>query len=77
MHTHFQTLWDKIVNAEIRMLHNIWDTYKKSTQNYFQKTYKTTRNVFMYREDSTADWMSKKKGKNKIAWTNVVQDRNQ
>jgi hypothetical protein len=27
-------------------------------------------------EDSTADWMSKKKGKNKVAWTNMVQDRN-
>jgi len=65
------------VNAEIRMLCNIQDTDEKSTKNYFQKTYKTTRKVFMYREDSTADWMSKKKGRNKAAWTNVVQDRNQ
>jgi len=28
-------------------------------------------------EDGTADQMSKKEGKNKVAWTNVVQDRNQ
>jgi len=39
------------VNAEIRMLCNIQDTYEKSIQNYFQKTYKNTRKVFMYSED--------------------------
>ena len=28
-------------------------------------------------EDSTPDWMSKKKGKNKVVWANVAQDKNQ
>ena len=65
------------MHIEIRMLCNIQDTYKKSIQNYFQKTYKTSRKVSCRGEDSIADWMSKKKGKNKVAWTNAVQNRNQ
>ena len=47
MRTHHKTLRDKIVRVEIRMLYNIQDTYEKNIQNYFQKTYKTTRKVFM------------------------------
>jgi len=49
------------------MLCNIQDTYEKYTQNYFQKTYKTGRKIFMYRKGQYPRMDVKETGQEKIS----------